>query len=897
MISIIVCSNQNPCSAAHRKNIEKTVGCEFEYIRINNSDNKFGICAAYNKGTEKASGDILVFVHDDVFFISSDWGKILQEKFSFDSSLGLVGLAGTQYLDKNNPFWPYAERPFIYGRVVHEKKDPDKSVLTIFSRDKRDTEVVAVDGLFLAIKKSLFNTIKFDEKTFDRFHFYDLDISMQVKKTHKVIVTCDILVKHLSGGSFKGVWKEYAKRFIKKYWNALPASCTEKSFCEKNLSHFEAFPLEEVFSSEDCNHIKNLGKEFVQNSYSSHPCKQSKSNNSLAIALQHHKSGKLKEAEALYHSILKDNPDNADNADVWHLLGLISYQRDENNLAENYFKKAININPYEPNYYKYLALIYKKQNKLEHACKAYLKALSLKPDDAEIHYNAGIAFQESGKIDESCKHYEQALKIKPDFIEAYNNLSVALKQNGQLYKAIDCCNKLLKFKPDDAKALNNLGVVFRQLGEINKAAAYYKKALLMNPDYVEAQSNLLFCLNYSPDAISSIFDEYRRWGKKYAYLSKTYLFHSNLADSERPLRVGYVSPDFRSHPVAYFFEPVLANHDPKQIETVCYAEVSRPDTVTNRLKSLSKQWRNTCALTDLELADMIRSDGIDILIDLAGHTSDNRLLVFAAKPAPIQVSYLGYPNTTGLYAIDYRITDSYADPLGKTEKYHTEKLVRLPHSFFCYKPPDENIEVSSLPALKKNHISFGAFYNFAKISSNIKKLWLKILKAIPDSEFIIQSLPFADEKVCKQMLDFFTQNGISQKRIQLIAFSPVQDYLKLHNSVDIILDTFPWNGHTTSCHALWMGVPIITLVGEHHASRLGASLLSCLGLSEWIACAPDEYVQKAVNLAGNFDRLAYIRHNLRNHILSSPLCDGEKFTRSLETAYREMWQKWCSGQS
>ncbi|CAN2042389.1 protein O-GlcNAc transferase [Candidatus Magnetomoraceae bacterium gMMP-15] len=581
---------------------------------------------------------------------------------------------------------------------------------------------------------------------------------------------------------------------------------------------------------------------------------------SLGAAVRHHKTGHLKEAEIIYNQILADKPDDAN---ALHLLGVFAYDCGKNDLAVSLIQKAISYEPCTAIFHYNLGLAFQAQNRFEDALKHFQKALDLKPDYAEArenlaiaHNNFGIKLKKQKKIEDALKHYQKALKLRPDFAEIYNNIATA----------------------------------FQNQGYLNSAIKYYKKAISLFPEFIKAQSNLLFCLNYHSAYDSEhIFKEHLKWGKSYKHIPCMH-FHSNLPDTERPLRLAYVSPDFHNHPVAYFIEPILANHDPLTIETVCYSDIAEPDALTMRLKSIAGLWRNTSNMTDKELIRFIRYDGIDILVDLAGHSANNRLMVFAEKPAPLQVTYLGYPNTTGLSAIDYRITDSYADPPGKTEKYYSEKLIRLPHSFFCCNPPDEPIKVSSLPALKNGHISFGAFHNFAKCIYIID-LWISILKKIPDSHLIIQSKPFGDKEMRLRVLERFLQNGIEKDRIEIAAFTPFSDYLRLHNHVDIILDTFPWNGHTTSCHALWMGVPVITLAGNRHAARLGLSLLSSVGFTEWIARTEDEYVQKAVHLASDFEKLAKIRQNLRQIFISSVVCNGKKFTQALENIYRRMWKK------
>ncbi|CAN2041795.1 protein O-GlcNAc transferase [Candidatus Magnetomoraceae bacterium gMMP-15] len=530
--------------------------------------------------------------------------------------------------------------------------------------------------------------------------------------------------------------------------------------------------------------------------------------------------------------------------------------------------------------------------KLEKERQHYEKAISLNPGSFELHNDLGLVLEKLGCLEAACREYYNALKLKPDYTTAHFNLGNFFKNLGQFKAASKHYQKVLWLKPNYFGVYNNFANMLKKQGKLDEAIKHYKKAVKLKPNLASVQSNLLLCLNYSTEYdAESIFNEHLNWGKSQSFLSDNIVFYPNLPDLDRSLRIGYVSPDFREHPVAYFFEPVIANHDPKTIETVCYAEVSNPDSATERFMIYADIWRNTCNMTDQELANIIRKDGVDILVDLAGHTANNRLPVFARKPAPVQATYLGYPNTTGLSAVDYRITDYYADPPGKTEKFHTEQLIRLPNCFFCYNPPFENIQVTCLPALKNGYITFGSFQNFEKMNIHVLKLWIEILKIIAGSRLILQAKSFSDKKICLKIKEFFKHSGISTDRLELIAYAPFFEYLKLHSKIDIMLDTFPWNGHTTSCHALWMGIPIITLAGANHASRLGLSILTCSKLKVWIAQEPEEYVQKAVQLSGDIENLSVIRQNLRHYITSSPLCDGKSFTLALEKIYRIMWQQ------
>jgi protein O-GlcNAc transferase len=355
------------------------------------------------------------------------------------------------------------------------------------------------------------------------------------------------------------------------------------------------------------------------------------------------------------------------------------------------------------------------------------------------------------------------------------------------------------------------------------------------------------------------------------------------------VRIGYISPDFRSHSVARFIEPVFMSHSEEDFEVFCYSNVDVPDHVTGRIRSLVVHWREIRGLSDDEAIALIQKDEIDILVDFAGHTSGNRMLLFAKKPAPVQASWIGYPATTGLSSMDYKIVDSYTDPPGITERYYTEQLIRLPGCFLCCLPASDSPETGPQPALTQGHVTFGSFNNFAKVSRDSVEMWAEILKGVPDSRLILKSHCFQDAGTRKNALEMFAGRGIAQNRVKLFPYmQSSKEHLSLYNSIDIALDTFPYNGTTTTCEALWMGVPVITLAGNCHASRVGISLLSNTGLGEFIAQTKEEYVDIAVKTAKDTKRLKDLRVHLRGIVAASPLTDAGKFTKNLEDAYRMM---------
>jgi predicted O-linked N-acetylglucosamine transferase (SPINDLY family) len=368
----------------------------------------------------------------------------------------------------------------------------------------------------------------------------------------------------------------------------------------------------------------------------------------------------------------------------------------------------------------------------------------------------------------------------------------------------------------------------------------------------------------------------------------------NDRTSDRPLRIGYLSPDFRRHSVSFFFEPLLAAHDRSRVQVTCYADLPNPDEVSRRLQGLADRWCNVTPLSHQQLADRIREDGIDILVDLAGHTAGNRLPVFAQKPAPIQVSWLGYPGTTGLDAIDARLTDDIADPPGEADRCHSERLVRLPDGFLCYSPPEDAPSVTPLPAISAGHITFGSFNNPAKITHEAIRAWAAILNNLPNARLLLKGKAFADATTCRRFRRLFAACGIDANRLTTMGMTQSsREHLDLYGQVDIALDTFPYNGTTTTCEALWMGVPVVTLKGKRHAARVGASILHRLELDHLTASSQDDYVAKALTLAGDTAALQALRAGLRERMQRSPLCAPRPFAAAVEDAYRTLWQQWC----
>jgi predicted O-linked N-acetylglucosamine transferase (SPINDLY family) len=389
-----------------------------------------------------------------------------------------------------------------------------------------------------------------------------------------------------------------------------------------------------------------------------------------------------------------------------------------------------------------------------------------------------------------------------------------------------------------------------------------------------------------------IYEEHRRWNQQHAEpLRKFIQPHTNNRESERPLRIGYVSPDFRDHPVGRFLLPLLAAHDPNNFAVFCYAEVHHPDRLTDLLHRHAKQWRNTVGLTDERAAELIREDQIDILVDLTMHMARNRLLLFARKPAPVQATYLAYCSTTGLNTIDYRLTDPHHDPPGVNDAYYSETSIRLPETYWCYSSVEQSPQVSLPPALGTGDVTFGCLNNFCKVSPEALDVWIQLLGATPKSRLILH----AHEGSHRQRVwDSLQHQGIDPHRLRFVGMLPFYEYFNMYEQIDIGLDPFPYNGGTTTCDALWMGVPVVTLSGRTGVGRGGVSVLRNVGLTELIGETPEQYVRIATGLAGDLPRLAELRRTLRSRMQASPLMDAPRFARNIEAAYRQMWRNWCA---
>lgn len=644
----------------------------------------------------------------------------------------------------------------------------------------------------------------------------------------------------------------------------------------------------------------------------------------LSLALEHHQCGRLREAESVCRQILSGE---ADQPDAFHLLGLIAHQRGNNKAARDLIERAIAIEPLA-DYYCTLGLVFAAEGGHDEAIAAYNQALEKRPDRFDAWANLGNALKMKGKLPEAIDAYERAATQRPDVAAVQNNLAVALKDAGRHAEAVPrfeaaarlwpdapgiwsnlgnvlkemgrlteskaAYRKAIELQPDQASPWNNLGAVHQDAGELDEAIDCFRKSMSLQPESPVAHANLLYLMHFHPkfDA-QAIYQEHVRWNQHHAGALKRLIRpHANDRSPERRLRIGYVSPDFREHVVGRFMLPLFEKHDRQQFEIFCYSGSMRlPDFVTERLRRHATGWRTIGGLSDDSVAQMIREDRIDILVDLTMHLNGSRATTFARKPAPVQVTYLAYCSTTGLETIDYRITDPYFDPPKQSDEgRYSEKSIRI-ESYWCYQPIIELDEPSPPPALTNGSITFGCFNNFAKVSQAALEAWCRLLQEIPTSRLLLHACEGAHRERAHAIV---VGRGVDPQRVSFVGPAPLDRYFQQYGRVDIALDPFPYAGGTTTCDALWMGVPVITLAGQTGVGRGGLSILSHVGLPELVASDVDQYIRIAAELASDPVRLAALRSGMRGRMRQSVLMNPDRFASNLELAYRGMWRTWCA---
>lgn len=638
----------------------------------------------------------------------------------------------------------------------------------------------------------------------------------------------------------------------------------------------------------------------------------------------HGRLGDMDKARECTRRAIELQPDHIDA----HInLGKILLFEGRHDEALSQYQAALRINPRYARAHSEIAYLHVSRGDREAAAASYRTAVNLDPGLAEAHYDLGNLMRLQDRSDEALHHYGEAVRLNPRYAAAHNNLGAVLFTRGEVERGVEHMLHALALDPDSAEAHNNLAGAFARQGNHTEAARMAERALRLNPDLIEARitlgetrvrqglpgaaveilrevprrhpdradiySSMLMYMQYLDDySPQALFEAARQWDADFSPAGRPAAPGPPDADPRRRLRLGYVSGDFRNHPVGIFMEPVLGHHDRAQYEVYCYANAATCDDLTRRLQGQVDQWRVIAGQPDAVVAEQIGRDAVDILIDLSGHTAKNRLPVFALKPAPVQATWLGYFATTGLSAMDYIIADKFVIPPAE-ERYYVERVVRLPEAYMCFSPPRIDVAVSPPPSLSKGHITFGCFQNAAKVTRRVIACWARLLRATPGSQIYLKYGPLGDAGVRQRYLDLFAEHGVTPERVRFSGHSPRRDYLEAYREVDISLDTFPFNGCTTTMESLWMGVPVVTLGADRYAGHMGETILRHLGMAHYVTDSEDAYVAQAAALAGDPPRLATLRSGLRSRLLDSVLCDGPGFTRRLEAAYRRMWETWC----
>ncbi len=677
----------------------------------------------------------------------------------------------------------------------------------------------------------------------------------------------------------------------------------------------------------------------------------------LHQAYCHHREGRLRDAESFYRQTLSLDPRNADalhglgvvvndqgrpqeaiallrqslaiapqNSSAHFYLGNLLRMAGQIHPAMESYRHAIALRQDFSEAHNNLGLLLRVLGRADEAMVCFQSALVAKPTNANAHCNYASSLRDKGQLQGALDEYRQAIALNPRTFEAHMNMGGLLGILGSLDEGIAACGTAIAINPQSAEAHNELGSLLRKAGRLDECRAAYEMAARLNPGLSSVHNNLSLVLaelgqiplaidaarravalnpsdsqmhgalaalmHYDPASDQhAIAQELSRWNTTHARpLRGTIRPHRNSPNPNRTLRIGYVSADFRSHVSAHFLVPLLEHHDPQNVEVFCYSHSPSTDAIARRLQPHAQHWRDIASLSDEQAAEIIRADGIDILVDTKLHTSQNRLLIFAQKPAPVQVTWLGYPGSTGLETMDYRFSDPYLDPPDRSHSEYSEQTICLPDTFWCYDPLHSGLPVSLLPADKHGYVTFGCLNNFNKMNTQTLARWAVLMRAVPTSRLLL----LAPEGSSRAWVAKCMQaNGVDPARIEFASRQQRSGYLELFSRIDICLDTFPVNGHTTALDSFWMGVPEITLAGDMVMSRAGLSQLSNLGLAELAASSNAEFVAIGGRLATDIPRLRKLRGSLRERMEQSPLMDGARFAAGVEAKYREMWQRWC----
>ncbi|WP_374350784.1 tetratricopeptide repeat protein [Chitinimonas sp.] len=567
--------------------------------------------------------------------------------------------------------------------------------------------------------------------------------------------------------------------------------------------------------------------------------------------------------------------------------------------AAVYYNRAIKIDPNQSDIHCYFGVAMMAQNQLDKAEKAFKDCLAINAEHAEALQGLANLYRRRQDKVKARELYEQAMQSKPDWVPLYPMLASLLIEMEAFDDAANVLERGFELAPMELGLWMSKASLRLKRGDIAGAMEVYREIMANSPSDPGSSSGVLFCMNYDVTLTpAELAEHYKNWDAQFTrHLRDDQFQFPNSREPGRKLRIGYVSGDFRQHSVGFFAEPIICNHDKQRFEVYCYANLGHVDSVTQRIMAKADHWRWIADMPDKAVIEMIKIDQIDILIDLSNHTAYNRLFTFAAKPAPVQMTWIGMPTTTGLSAIDYRISDPYMDPPGMTEALHSEKLLRLAHSGWCYVPADigRDIEVGPLPASKNGYLTFASFNAFGKINTQVIELWGKLVSAVPGSVlYMYTGGKDADETLNEKVKRVFKACGFPMEQLRLFGSKPMKDFLAFHNEIDIALDPFPYNGGTTTAHSLWMGVPVLTLAGVKPIQRMGVSMNTNAGVPEFIANSAEEYVEIAERFARDLPALAKVRAGLRAAMQASPLMDAELVTRDLEAGLIEAWEDWCA---
>jgi predicted O-linked N-acetylglucosamine transferase (SPINDLY family) len=607
-------------------------------------------------------------------------------------------------------------------------------------------------------------------------------------------------------------------------------------------------------------------------------------------ALALHREGRREDAEPLYRKVISRN---AQHHRALFGLSVVLFETGRLEEASRYLERAVAAEPHEPKYLTNLGEAYRRQGKLDLAAGALERVLADRPDFAEARQNLAVVLIDAGRYAEALRELERVVAERPGDARSYVSLAWVLLRLRRLDEAAARARRAIELAPELASAHRFLGDALDELGDKSAAIASYRRSVELNPADFAAHSNLIMSMLTDPSFDQAALGaEARAWAKRHAEPFRKYARpHSNRKEPERRLRVGYVSPDFRAHAVQQFLVPLLEHHDSSAVELFLYSAVERPDAETEWYRAFAgDHFRDIRGLDDPSAAELVRQDGIDVLVDLALHGAGHRLRLFACKPAPVQITWLGYAGTTGLDTIDYRITDRYFDPAHVDLGVYSEESLFLPESFWCYEALETDLPVSPLPALTNGVVTFGCLNSPRKLHARALSLWAKVLSALPGSRLFL----YVEEPARQAALRTLAQGGVGAERVEFGGRVSRREYLERHLRIDIALDTFPFAGGTTSLDAVWMGVPVVTLSGGPTLQRAGVCIALNLGLPELVANSEDEFIVKASELARDIERLSRLRGELRHRLATSPFGDAARFARNLEAAYRTAWRRHCA---